>query len=458
MKGFRFYLALYGAKLASKMLTLMHRNGTHTPGVVALKICPDFLKRMDKPQTIIGITGTNGKTTTANMINDILADQGYTPVNNRSGSNILGGVVTTLISSINLKGKTVNNLAVIEFDERSSRLIYPYVHPTYLLCTNLFRDSYKRNAHSEFIFDILNEYIPESTTLILNGDDMTSARLGDKNKRVYFGVEPQKNEELWQDNIIQDTPLCPVCSSRLDYDFRRYHHIGRLHCTNCDFTSPAPKYNVAKINENTGRITMNIDGKSTDFKMVGNSVTDAYNLAGVIALLSEFGIDKEKLRESVEKLEIVKSRYDEETIGGKHVIMSVAKGQNAIACSRVFDTIRTHSGKKAVVLMLDDLGDAQETSENIAWIHDVDFELLNDESVVQIVCSGARNLDYRVRLLMAGISPDKITCVQKEADAAASVDLDKVDTIFLLYDVYTTSYATISKAALNERMKEREAN
>ena len=65
---------------------------------------------MDKPKTIIGITGTNGKTTTANMINDILADNGYSPVNNRAGSNILGGVATTLISAVNLRGKTVKDL------------------------------------------------------------------------------------------------------------------------------------------------------------------------------------------------------------------------------------------------------------------------------------------------------------------------------------------------------------
>lgn len=105
MKGIRFFAALYAAKLATVALSVMHRNGTHMPGVLAMKICPDFLGRMDKPKTIIGITGTNGKTTTANMINDILADNGYSPVNNRAGSNILGGVATTLISAVNLRGK-----------------------------------------------------------------------------------------------------------------------------------------------------------------------------------------------------------------------------------------------------------------------------------------------------------------------------------------------------------------
>ena len=78
MKGIRFYLALYGAKLFTRALRILHRNGTHNPGVLALKICPDFLARMDMPKKILGITGTNGKTTTVNMVLDILACLLYT--------------------------------------------------------------------------------------------------------------------------------------------------------------------------------------------------------------------------------------------------------------------------------------------------------------------------------------------------------------------------------------------
>ena len=331
------------------------------------------------------------------------------------------------------------------------------MHPTYLLCTNLFRDSYKRNAHSEFIFDILDKHIPKQTKLVLNADDLVSARLAKSNDRVYFGIEKQSDEVLNEDTIIIDTPLCPKCGSRLEYDFRRYHHIGSAHCTKCSFRSPKADYDVTKVNEGTGRITMSLKGKTADFKMVGTSVTDTYNLAGAIAVLSEFGLSAEQLRKSVEKLEIVKSRYDEEKIGDKQVIMSVAKGQNPVACSRVFSSIKNHSGKKSVVLMLDDLGDAEETSENTAWIYDTDFEFLNDNSIEQVICSGVRRMDYKVRLLLAGVPEEKITCVEKESDAAMAVDLDKADTIFFLYDVYTTSYATISKNTIGNRMAERSA-
>ena len=176
-KSIRFYPALWSAKLLGFGLKLAHRKGSHNPGALAMKICPDFLKQIEKPEVILGVTGTNGKTTVCNMVNDILEDNGYHPASNRAGSNILGGVVTTLVHAVDWKGRCTKDLAVLELDERSSRLIYPYVKPKYILVTNLFRDSFKRNAHSGFIFDILHEHLPEESTLILNADDPVSFRL-----------------------------------------------------------------------------------------------------------------------------------------------------------------------------------------------------------------------------------------------------------------------------------------
>ena len=150
-KNFRFYLALWAAKATTAVLRLMHRNATHLPGVVALKLCPDCLGRIDKPKTIIAVTGTNGKTTVCNLLDDILPDLGVTPLNNRFGGNVRGGIVATFLNASNLGGHIKEELAVLEIDERSAIHIFKYMKPDYLLVTNLFRDSFKRNAHSEFI-------------------------------------------------------------------------------------------------------------------------------------------------------------------------------------------------------------------------------------------------------------------------------------------------------------------
>ena len=76
-KTFKFYIALWGAKFGSIMLKLLRRNATNFPGKFALAMCPDFLGMLEKPKTIIGVTGTNGKTTVCNLLIKSLEDNGY---------------------------------------------------------------------------------------------------------------------------------------------------------------------------------------------------------------------------------------------------------------------------------------------------------------------------------------------------------------------------------------------
>ena len=186
----RFYFALLFAKATARVMKLIGRKGTSMPGSWAIILCPDFLGRMPRPKTIIGITGTNGKTTVSNLVEDILTQCGYEFTCNRSGSNVATGVASSLIANSTLLGKPKNDLAVFELDERSAPRILPFIKPDLLLCTNIFRDSYKRNAHVEFILDILNTYIPDSTKLVLNADDLLCSSLKPENRRAFFGIAP----------------------------------------------------------------------------------------------------------------------------------------------------------------------------------------------------------------------------------------------------------------------------
>ena len=77
MGKLRYYIAFYISKIAIVALKILRRNATYMPGKIAIKICPEFLKYIDKPEKIIAVTGTNGKTTVCNIINDILIDNDY---------------------------------------------------------------------------------------------------------------------------------------------------------------------------------------------------------------------------------------------------------------------------------------------------------------------------------------------------------------------------------------------
>ena len=436
-KNLRFYIALWGAKAGTVLLKILRRNATFFPGKFALKVCPDFLGRIDKPQTIIAVTGTNGKTTVCNMIEDILKDNNYIFIDNKYGSNIDAGVTTTLINGANLQGKSKKNLAVLEIDERSSPKIYPYLTPTYLVCTNLFRDSLMRNAHTEFISNILTNNIPKETTLILNGDDLITSNIAPKNKRMYFGIDRLDTDGEKCENIARDIIVCPKCNSKLEYDYVRYNHIGKAHCPKCDFKSPKIDYLVTNLDLENKRMTLQNGNLEEEYDLISDNIINIYNMLTVITVLKQIGLSKEQINNSMKKQKIVDTRYSEEEVNGIKIITHLAKGMNPIACSRVFDYVRKYKGNKAVILLLDDLHEAEKGSENTAWQYDTDYEFLNDESIKQIIIAGARYLDGVVRLEIAGIDKNKISYGRDELLVVDNLKIDGIETVFILHDLYS---------------------
>lgn len=436
-KTFKFYITLWIAKFSSFVLKLLRRNATYFPGKIALQLCPDFMGMLEKPKTIIGVTGTNGKTTTCNMINDILEQNGYDFMNNKYGSNIDGGIATTLLQNATFTGKAKKDLAVLEIDERSANKVYPYLIPTYLVCTNLFRDSLMRNAHTEFIADILNQYIPKETIMIENADDIICSHIAEENQKIYFGINrlPTDTEDF--ENITRDIRVCPKCLTKLEYDYVRYHHIGRAHCPNCGYSTPEPDYRVTKLDFENRQMTVSAKGTEEVYDLVNDNIINIYNMLASMIVLKQLGLTHEQINSSFAKLKIVETRYSEEVYQGYPIITQLAKGMNPIACSIAFDYTRKQPGNKAVIVILDDLHEEAKGSEDTAWQYDTDYEFLNDESIKQIIVAGPRYLDSYVRMLMADIPPEKIVYKKDLIEATSELKLDGIDKVFILHDLYS---------------------
>jgi len=456
----RFFAALLAAKtvrLGIKIFgKMLHLNGSHFPGNVACRIDPLFLQHITKPKTVITVTGTNGKTTTCNMIIDALEASGQEVLSNRAGSNILGGIATTLLSGVNIFNRTKYDMAVLELDEKSSYRIYPYVKPTYAVVTNLFRDSLKRNAHSEFIFDIINRNMPDETTLILNADDLISNRMKQDgpNKKVFFGIDRMPTDRTESVNIVNDARTCPNCNAMVKYEFVRYHHIGRAICPKCGYKSPKADYLVENVDFEKGTMVfVGKDGKKTEMKLASDSIFNLYNEVAAAALLGELGISGEDTKKAFSNLEVTKARYLKEELGGVTVINHLAKGQNPVACSIVFDYVKNEPGEKEVVLLIEDYHDNRESSENVAWLYDCDFEFLNDPSITKIAAGGYRAEDMKLRLLLAGVPEEKIIARKKEEEIPDLLSLKKGETVYVLYDMYEQPVVDKVNAGLRRLLK-----
>ena len=247
MKRIRFMLAMLAGKLSLFLLKLLNRTASYTPGFIALKIFPDFLGALQMPKTVICVTGTNGKTTTSNLLADVLRECGYTVTNNSAGSNVQAGVATALLENSDIRGRHKNEIAVLEVDERSSIKVYSYISPDFLICNNIMRDSLKRNAHTDFIVHVINKSLSRNTRVILNADDLICCSVAENNEdKIYFGVEANK-PEIWDESSPRDIYYCPICGNKLQAEYIRFNHIGRFSCTGCDYSSPKRNYIVSKI-------------------------------------------------------------------------------------------------------------------------------------------------------------------------------------------------------------------
>lgn len=437
MGKLRFYIAMFAAKLIRFGLKLLGRNATYLPGEIAVKICKDFLGYLTKPKTFIAVTGTNGKTTVSNLLNSILADNGYDVINNSYGSNVQGGIAAALIAECTFTGKPKKDIAVLEVDERSSLLVYPYMAPDYLICNNIMRDSLKRNAHTEFISFIINKALPETTKVFLNGDDIICSHLAPGNKdRTYFGLDAMRPETS-DSAHVKDIVYCPDCGAALEPEYIRYNHIGRIKCPGCGFGTPERDFVVTDIDTENSTFTVAHDGKKETFNLINDNIVNVYNFCGAIALLTRFGLTFEQISKGFSGSKIVKTRFDEVKAGDVNITMILAKGQNPIACARCYSYVAKCDGdKKAVVILVDDKGDNINNSESVCWLYDCDYSFLTDDSIDLIVFAGPRCLDHILRAQLAGIDKAKIKAVPEYKKGAGLIDTDTYKDIFVLYDPY----------------------
>ncbi len=424
------------------LLRLLGRNASHFPGVLAQRVFPDVLKYLERPNKVVAITGTNGKTTTTNMIVDFLESNNTDLVSNTYGSNIEGGIISSLLRATSFFGKNKKDLAVFEVDERSSVHIFPYIKPDILVVTNLYRDSNKRNAHVGYIVKVLESGLPKSTHLVLNGDDVFAASLSLDNPRSYFSISPQKFEEQILDSIIQDAPYCLNCGGVLSYDFKRYHHIGFVHCNTCGYKSAHADYNLKTISETEIEIIEN--DEVYIYKNTIRNITDNYNKLAAISALRQLGYTHSEIKESFEKnmLGVTESRYDESIVNNKRIISIVAKRQNPIANSRVFDFVRKQKDWGTMTVMIMNEEETHDINfkevESTSWHYDADFEYLNSPNIKKIYLMGNRNLEYKTRLVLAGVCEDDIEML-KPAD---SIDVEfNSETFVLLHDILNVAQA-----------------
>ena len=436
MKGINFYLGLWSGKMADTVFTLKGSKNDDRPGLLARKFDENFIAEVNKPEHVLLVTGTNGKSSTTNLINEVYKKDNKKVACNETGNNTFAGEAWTLLKHTDIFNKPKADVLVMEADELFSRITFPQLQPDCIIVTNLGRDSMFKNANPEIPYASLNDAFNQlkDTVLILNGDDPLSCFLGENNKRIYYGLSDFSRNDT--SSINNDFSVCPRCGGIPEYKYINYRHIGRFVCNDCGLHSPDIDYLCTAINENT--ITVKEKDGEYEYPIISKTIYNVYNQTAIIAYFRFMGYTPEKIKELLKDIKLPSIREDIYKVNDIEVIRRAMKGQNAYAASSVLDAVVNSDGIKEIVMMLDEIPD--ETGlETICWIWDTNFELLNNENIKRIIVSGKRHLDHKVRLLTAGVDENKLITVEDDPDIYQYLLADGIDKIYVLYDIMALS-------------------
>ncbi|MCP1103390.1 UDP-N-acetylmuramyl tripeptide synthase [Aequitasia blattaphilus] len=399
----RSKLAIRAAKITSYLIKKLNKgNGVTFPGKVALRIDPNILSvlsSMVKKQRIVTM-GTNGKTTTNSIIYHALKEEGYNVIINRTGANMLNGIISAFVLATDKQGRINADYACIEVDEMASVAVLPQVNPDVAILTNISRDQLDRFGEVDITFNKLKQAynsVPKCK-LTINGDDILSYSLAKEcqNPFITYGI----SEEIF-DNIskseIRESTFCRVCESKIEYRFFHYGQLGIYKCPKCGFERPVPDYEAKSICYHNQVYSFEMDGMTIE--STARTPYNIYNTLSAYALLKNAKIPIPHFKEMAESFDYGNDREVFFDINGTRTQLHLAK--NPVGFQQKVSLVLKDDAPKDIIIQIND---SYQDGRDISWLWDVDFQYLAKAKANSITLLGTRKYDMALRLKYEDVS------------------------------------------------------
>jgi UDP-N-acetylmuramyl pentapeptide synthase len=284
----------------------------------------------------------------------------------------------------------------------------------YVIITNITKDQPPRQRHYDFIFDEIKKGLTKDMKLILNGDDPYLMKYALNDFSItYFGIAKDEDSYFESRFPALNISRCPACRERLVYDYYHIEYLGKYKCNSCSFSHPQLKYELTKYNKQKKEITINDDVK---IKIENDMLFNKMNTMAAYSLLSELRLDQEKIRASISDISKNKNIYDYYIYNGKKVYILNNKNENATTFNQAVLYTSKRDEKKTIIIGWREISRRYQY-DDLSWLYDIEFELLNDSNLEQVIVCGPQRYDIAVRLKYANIPLGKIKIFEHFKDA-----------------------------------------
>ncbi len=380
-------------------------KGTSLPGKVVLKIFPDILRRIKLPQTVVAVTGSNGKTSTVEMIANVIEQSGKKVAWNKEGSNQIEGVTTLLLRNCSLSGRVRADAVVLESDERYAKRTFSYFTPTHFAVVNLYRDQLTRNGHPEWVYRSIADAISPDVKLILNADDPLVSLFGKgRADTVYFGMDKNAYSSDECGGIYNDGKYCPCCDSVMNYEYYHFGHIGRFRCENCGYGDTKRDFSVTQLDLENKTLTVNGEHKVT---LAFDGRYNVYNICAAFAVCSLAGVEESVIAQCLSDFVMKNGRVVQFEAGENKGVLLTSKHENSVSYNQSIEYVVRRKKKTNVFFIVDEISRKYFTGET-GWLWDIDFEMLKNSTAENIYLCGTYANDLALRFSLTDIEPERV--------------------------------------------------
>jgi len=410
-------------------------KGSSLPGKIVLRIFPGVLGQLKLPETVIAVTGSNGKTSTTELIAHALKSAGKNVSWNHEGSNQTEGIATLLLRCASFSGKVRSDAVVMECDERYAKKIFEKVKPTVLLVTNLCRDQLTRNGHPEFVEDCLRaavDAVRDDVKLVLNADDPYVSALAyttqEDSPVSWFGVSFSSDVSA-NSGMYDDGAFCPVCKARMTYSYRITGHYGSYSCKSCGLKRIAPGIEAVLSSDNEDGTLSFGDGLNMKMKQPG--ITGAYNFCAAVAVCEAAGVRVSDSVKALDDYQPKSGRTVSLDFGERKGLLLISKHENSFAYDCSLSRIKSFKKPCTVIVLVDSISRKYYTSET-SWLWDINFDLLSEDNVKNVVLAGRYINELAARFVISEVSKDKIGYVVDLSGLRKYIEENTVGDIYVL--------------------------
>jgi len=376
-----------------RLLARLRGGGSAFPGLVTRKLAPTFIAdtMAQLPHGVVVVLGSNGKSTTTNILTAIMREHGLRVFTNPSGANLPQGIASSLLAEVSLTGKLKADVGVIEVDEAFGEVICRELKPTAAVILNLQIDQIYRFFEPERVAQMFRDILAQvSKRVVLNRDDnflrSLAHDLSDENRLdvSFFGASPE---------VVAAAPHGQVLAR--DYGNENSDRVAALN---------APFAEVVSLDGNNSVIR--VGGVDNAVRLPVRGLHYAVDTAGAISLAAAALGDTFSLETAIRAVQEAKTVYGRgEVLKDGDIDIEILLLKNLASLQLNLDYLE---GTPDSVLFALDAG-----SKDPSWLYAADLSRLGYVDVV----SGPKAAFVALRLAYEGIEygtiePDVVKAVQ----------------------------------------------